>query len=294
MALTFCDVLSAADMQLENTAVLLHNTTLQPLRRKLPWLADRKPDLFAAYQSVHSPQAEATLSSRGWVASFVALEGGNMLFVGFYRKASSRRLPVAEIYQDPRFQRLASDYGASDIAPDVNIARGGNQLLFEFELADQLRDLRGRMQIRPVPGRRYVRLAENLNAPIAAISPAPLFAPPCPGWRNMILTGSEVRDLPEDWARKLSEWRGIYLIVDQTDGARYVGSAYGRKNLLGRWREHAAREAGVTRELALRDPRQFRFSILERVSPDMPLDEIVTIERNWMHRLDTIERGLNT
>ncbi|MFW8637042.1 hypothetical protein [Cribrihabitans pelagius] len=287
-------VLQSAGVALEDTAVLLHTTTLEPLRRMLPWMADRDPELFDAYQSVHSPQAEVTLSARNFVASFVALGNGHMLFAGMFRKAGARRLPVEEIYQDPRFQRLADSYGASDTAPEVNIARGGNQVLFDFEPVDHLRDLRGRMQIRSVPGRRYVRLAENLDAPVAAISPAPMFAPPCPGWRDLVLTGGEVRSLPEAWARKLAAWRGIYLIVDQTDGARYVGSACGQENLLGRWREHVARDAGVTRESALRNPLQFRFSIVERVSPDMPPEDIVAIERNWMHRLDTIERGLNT
>ncbi|MBL4559231.1 MAG: hypothetical protein JKP98_25855 [Rhodobacteraceae bacterium] len=42
------------------------------------------------------------------------------------------------------------------------------------------------------------------------------------------MTGLELRALPASWAPVLREWRGVYLIVDQTDGARYVGSAYGR------------------------------------------------------------------
>jgi hypothetical protein len=58
--------------------------------------------------------------------------------------------------------------------------------------------------------------------------------------------------------------------------------------------EHVAGESGVTAELRKRDPKQFRFSILERVSPDLPPDEVIRIERSWMDRLDTIRHGLNT
>jgi len=99
--------------------------------------------------------------------------------------------------------------------------------------------------------------------------------------------------LPQNWAARLREWRGVYLITDETDGARYVGSAYGQENLLGRWQAHVARDRGVTRDLARRDPVNFRFSILERVSPDMAADEVIALEHDWMDRLHTRRYGLN-
>ena len=76
-----------------------------------------------------------------------------------------------------------------------------------------------------------------------------------------------VQEMPPGWAARLREWRGIYLILDESDGARVCRRGFGEENLLGRWRAHFAREAGVTAGLADRDPSRFRFSILERVSP---------------------------
>ena len=103
-----------------------------------------------------------------------------------------------------------------------------------------------------------------------------------------------LRAFPAGWRQTLSQWRGIYLITDATDGARYVGSAYGVENLLGRWQAHVAREVGVTAQLRHRDPVNFSFSILERVSPDMPTADVIALEQTWMTRLHTRTHGLNT
>lgn len=62
---------------------------------------------------------------------------------------------------------------------------------------------------------------------------------------------------------------------------------------LGRWQAHVAGEAGVTVELARRDPAAFDFSILERVSPDMEIGDITAREQGWMTRLHTKVDGLN-
>ena len=108
-----------------------------------------------------------------------------------------------------------------------------------------------------------------------------------------MLTADEVRTLPRDWAARLREWRGVYLIIDQRDRMHYVGSAYGADNILTRWQAHVAGDKGVTKELALRDPAGFRFSILERTSPDLDKEAVIALEQSWKRRLDTLEHGLN-
>ncbi len=95
------------------------------------------------------------------------------------------------------------------------------------------------------------------------------------------------------WAARLREWRGIDLVLDRADGARYAGSAYGETNRLGRWLAHVVRDAGVTVQLAARDPARFAFSILERLSPDMEARDVIAREPSWMARLHTRAFGLN-
>jgi hypothetical protein len=83
-------------------------------------------------------------------------------------------------------------------------------------------------------------------------------------------------------------------IFDVSDGKGYVGSAYGDGNLLGKWQEYATLGHGGNTLLRKRDPRQFRFSILQRVSPDMDANDVIRVEGTWKDRLHSrFPRGLN-
>lgn len=274
-------------------SVILHTTNLHPLRELLPLIVADHPDLFDAYQSVHSTPATAALAARPYAASFVPLAGRRMVFAGLFAVRSEGAFPVAEIYADPRFARLEQAFGATDTGPEANLAGGGRQVRFAFARLEPLSDLVGRLTIAAPDGRTYVRIAANLDADIAGISEDSLLRRHPPEWREMILSATELRSLPRDWAARLAEWRGVYLIVDQADGARYVGAAYGAQNLLGRWRAHVAGDRGVTIELALRNPASFRFSILQRLDPDLAPDQVIGIEHDWIRRLDTMRNGLN-
>jgi GIY-YIG catalytic domain len=100
--------------------------------------------------------------------------------------------------------------------------------------------------------------------------------------------------LPRRIKEGLAHWRGVYLITDNCDGARYVGSAYGADNILGRWQSYAKSGHGGNKLLKLRDARSFSFSILQRVSPDLPAEDVIAIETSWKVRLGTrAPAGLN-
>ncbi len=46
--------------------------------------------------------------------------------------------------------------------------------------------------------------------------------------------------------------------------------------------------------LRKRDPQHFRFTILQRVSPDMDSDDVIRLESTWKERLHTrMPYGLN-
>lgn len=275
-------------------SVILHTTNLHPWRDMLPLVVADHPDLFDAYQSVHSRPATAILAARRHAASFVPLAGRRMVFAGLFDVQSTGEHPVEAIFADPRFARLEQDFGASDTGPAANLARGGLQVRFTMTPLKALSDLVGRLTITAPAGRTYVRIAANLDAEIAGIAEETLLRRPTPDWREMILSARELRSLPNDWAVRLAQWRGVYLIVDQTDAMRYVGAAYGADNLLARWQAHVAGNKGITKLLEKRDPSTFRFSILERTSPDLSAQEVIAIEQNWKRRLDTLHpHGLN-
>ena len=114
------------------------------------------------------------------------------------------------------------------------------------------------------------------------------------GWNELVLTWEELGLLPAGWKSALREWRGIYYIFDASDGKGYVGSAYGHNNILGRWQHYAASGHGGNKLLKRRNPRDFQFSILQRVSPDMADDDVIRVESTWKERLHTRKPfGLN-
>lgn len=274
----------------EDTVVLLHTPGERKLARLLPFLAVESPDVLDAFQSIHSSRATATLRKRGYMASFVRVASGRLAFVGIYRIRSVTERLTAEICAHPAMRRVIDEFGGNRRLE----AEGTETWPFvDLERLPVLREFIGRLQIAPRLTQSYARLAENLDAEIIELSAESVLVPAAPDWRNFIVTGGEVRTLPAPWAARLREWRGIYLIVDRTDGARYVGSAYGAENLLGRWRTHVSGDQGVTVQLRYRSPLNFTFSVLERVNPDLPVEEVVARERSWMDRLQTIAYGLN-
>lgn len=289
----FNALLRDAQIDPAGVSIILHLTRLEPLRSLLPVIADRHPELFDAYQSVHTAGAAATLANRRFAASFVPIGRSELVFAGLFEITGQQLRPVAEIYADPRFARLEQEFGATDTAPARNIARGGSQRQFTLTLRPELADEIGRLRIAAPGTRTYVQIAANLDPEVLALTARRQLSPPLPDWTALILTKPEILNLPLDWIAALSQWRGIYLIVDQTDGARYVGSAYGTENLLGRWRAHVAGAQGVTVELQHRDPAGFRFSILELLSPAATPETVVALETSWKARLDTLRYGLN-
>ena len=120
---------------------------------------------------------------------------------------------------------------------------------------------------------------------VMAILPDNAFALAMPAWRELVIAWQDLDSLPRKWSEILSQWRGIYYIFDRSERKGYVGSAYGEENVLGRWRNCAARGNGGNRLLRGRDPQNFEFSILERTSRDMPAEEVIAREVTWKVRL---------
>jgi hypothetical protein len=289
----FNDLLGQARIDPRQTAVMLHGPPDRAERYALAALVDEAPDLFDAYQDNHPPGPEATLKGRTVAASFVLDEQGEGRFAGLWAVAGWTVRTAADLDDEPRRRALTERLrGASYSA--LFAGRGwAGRAVFDLRPMPELADLRGRLVVGRPAGRAYMRRAETSALSVIEIGRTARFVPPAPDWGDFVVTVLEVRALPAAWAARLREWRGIYLITDQTDGARYVGSAAGAENLLGRWSAHAAGDAGVTVELKGRDPGRFRFAILELLSPTAPLDMVSAAEAAWKRRLDTRTWGLN-
>lgn len=293
MPLKFNDLLAREAIDSAETAVILHTPREQKIRALMPLWATERPELLDTYQSTHSRNPEATLKKRRFAASFVNLMDRSFIFIGLFENFGGSFHSFAEIDSLSQFRSL---YECTDATPFCDKDDGAVQgrVVFRLERMSDLSEFTGRLRVAaPDAPRPYIRKAENLDLSVLSLSEEGYGDRTVTDWRRLTLTKAEIDVLPSLWTATLSQWRGIYLIVDEKDGARYVGSAYGAENLLGRWREHIRKDRGVTVELRHRNTKTFRFSILQRVSPDMQVDEIVALENDWKLRLHTIEFGLN-
>lgn len=277
----------------KDVIVLRHRPTEAPLFRAFPLLCAERPDLFSTYQSCHNVPLEKTMVSvvgKGYLASFIAHGAGRAIFIGLYRIDAAKRLTFDEYWAVPGNKELRS-LGMTGF-------KGDRPSVVWFDLTPQgfYPEWKGKLIVDwPPPERSWWRRAHKNNMPVHAILEDNALDGAVPEWNELDLTWAQLRVLPTKWRNKLSEWRAIYYISDATDGKGYVGSAYGSENLLQRWLGYAATGHGGNRLLKMRDPQNFRFTILERLSPDADADSVIARETTWKKRLHTrsSDGGLN-
>jgi hypothetical protein len=291
--MNFNFLLRASDLGPENIALCFHMPGDRKTRQALLTVAEERPDLFEAYQSTHGRVQEATVRRRPFFASFVMTEPGELTFIGLYSRTETRRLTAKEFLADATFREMLERTAGHNMDPQDAASMIDGRMKFDLRRMRQLSELSRRLVVTAPRGRNYVRLAETTELQILEMKRIARVIPPMPAWDELALSRSELLSLPREWAARLAEWRGIYLLVDETDGARYVGAAYGEENLFGRWRSHIAAEVGVTAELRERQTSGLRFSILELLSPTATIEEVTAREQSWMRRLHTREFGLN-
>ena len=297
--LTFHDILAREAIAPTDVAVVLHSPTEPELLSVLQYMLKGRLSEMEAYQATQGARAAATLKrGRRWVAAFVKVaqdvppSHSQMLFAGMHRNEGWRVRNVAEIMTEPEIEFLSETYGTHSEFASLDETQTAPW--FALVLDERMTGLQGRLVLSVRLTQTCGRLGETFDPSIRAIHLESTFDADPPDWRTWVLTAAELQALPPGWAARLREWRGVYLIRDRTDGARYVGSAYGVTNLLGRWQEHVRREAGVTVGLASRNPKNFDFSILEAMAPTAAAEDVIAVEHAWMTRLHTRTHGLDT
>lgn len=224
------------------------------------------------------------LSGKGHLASFIAHGPGRALFVGLYSIGESKLLTPERYAAIPEYRELKSlshkGFRATARRPLVR--------WFDLKLVDFYSDWRGKLVVDwPPPERSWWRRAHKNDIAVLAISEESELERAMPAWDELDFTWGELQIIPKRLRNALSQWRGIYYIFDTSDAKGYVGSAYGMSNILGRWLGYAATGDGGNRLLRSRDPEHFRFTILQRLSPDTEPSEVVRVENTWKERLHT-------
>ena len=179
----------------------------------------------------------------------------------------------------------------------------GENAYFDLEHIDLLKDYEGRLTIDWGNSARMWHQKGTTGKPIVAIQAdeKKVFS----GFENLILTYDELKEIVENptiyeaWHTALSSVNAIYLIVDQETGKQYVGSAYGKDGLLGRWSCYVNSLHGnnkLMKELICAYPERyhhFQFSILQILPKTATDDEVIQTESLYKKKLLTIPLGMN-
>jgi len=290
-----------AEQNIDPASVLALRHTPRPedgeLRKVLPWLAVERPDVFNAYQSTQTKKVEDQMLRAKYVASFIGLEKRKgsteaaAVFVGLYKIGDHKRpLTYTQFWEVQAYQKL-KEYGMRGFVEGSR----SPVLWFDLTITEFYEKWKGKLIIEwPRPAITFSRFAGNAEFPIVAILEDSALHGAMPDWKDCIWTRAQLSALPSKWRERLSQWRGIYYVFDQSDGKGYVGSAYGEDNLLGRWDYWAATGHGGNVHLRGRLPENFTFSILELVAPNLDRDEVIGLEASWKNRLHTrLPFGLN-
>lgn len=179
----------------------------------------------------------------------------------------------------------------------------GENAYFDLEYVDLLKDYEGRLMIDWGNSARMWHQRGTTEKPIMAIQADEkrVFS----GFENLILTYDELKEIVENptvyeaWHTALSSVNAIYLIVDRETGKQYVGSAYGKEGLLGRWACYVNSLHGnnkLMKELICTYPERyhhFQFSILQILPKTVTDDEVIQTESLFKKELLSIAFGMN-
>ena len=179
----------------------------------------------------------------------------------------------------------------------------GEHAIFDLERLDVLEEMEGRLTIDWGQSARMWHQKGTTEKPIISIQPEEkkVFT----GFENLVKTYDELKEIVDNpevydaWYTALSSVYAVYLIVDTETGKQYVGSAYGKDGLWGRWSEYIQTHHGNNKkmkQLICDYPERyhaFQFSILQILPKTVTDEEVIRIESLWKSKLLSIKFGMN-
>lgn len=209
-----------------------------------------------------------------YIVSFIGLERSKSLFFGVFKVLGSKVVEGHYIYN---LQKVDAFDGLAD---RLVIDWGGST-------------------------RAWLQWYDRQSKKVVEILPAGYIGS-FPGLLDFVLEFGELQTLianPEanhDWKHHLSAVNGVYLILDRKTGNQYIGSAYGREGIWGRWKAYAATgHAGnkALEKLLSKDPdyaaRNFTYAILQTLPSNMTAQESIDVESLYKRKLGSRVHGLN-
>ncbi len=111
-----------------------------------------------------------------------------------------------------------------------------------------------------------------------------------PGYDNINLSWDSLSRIinKENWKTALQNQKGVYLIIDTSNGKKYVGSAYGQDMILGRWMSYVKNGHGGNVGMKSLNfdhiKKYFRYSILDIYKSSIN-DNVILERESWWKEL---------
>lgn len=167
---------------------------------------------------------------------------------------------------------------------------------YRLKLTDMMFSLSERLVIEW--GKSTLNWVQSKNKTVVQIKP-PNSIGDFTSYDRILLSYDDLQKLIRDtdsnasWVNALSSVNGVYLIKYKKDGRLYVGSAYGKGGILGRWSSYAKSGHADNKLLKNLDPYEFEFSVLEISPATMSAEDVISRENRWKECLGTRGFGLN-
>lgn len=247
----------------------------------------RGPEHLADYASIQRPGAKSPFNGALHALQFVpgpTLPGGEQsaLFVGAHA--------ILDEWA----------WGDGSRRPRTMLENTGNTMgptiaAYDLEEVPELEEFAGRVLVRwgtAASSRAWSQWAHRKPKEIVELWRS-ASEPPFPGFAKFSCLLSELETLPVAWLAALESVGGVYLLVCDSNGQQYVGSASGVRGFLGRWESYAATGHGGNALLKQRGVADYRIAILEVCSTDMGPAEVLAREIAWKGKLGSRVHGLN-
>ncbi len=185
-----------------------------------------------------------------------------------------------------------------------SVDKSQDGIWYEIKEVDDFEDLKERIIIdwgkSTLSWHQYI---EN-EKEIVEILPEGMGQPNFTDYTEFILNFTDLKKIIDNenhiWKRMLSSVCGVYLITDTDKGKYYVGSAYGKEGIWGRWKTYAKSEGtGHNKklvELVNQDKnyaKNFTFTVLAILPKTITNAEAIRKENLYKEKLGTRKFGHN-
>lgn len=189
-----------------------------------------------------------------------------------------------------RVVKRFDDYGDTEVGYEIAIEENYSKYIGRIEIDFEI-GLRG----------RAFRLENYIdNMVVSQILDKKYQGIDFPGYDNVCLDFATLEVIvtndKQDWKVALENMKGVYVIVDKSNGKKYIGSAYGESGIWARWKTYVFSDGhGYNDELVeLIDKNgvdyarnNFQLAIIELLSMKTDDDFVIHRESFWKNVLQT-------